>query len=144
MEQNDTIQLLRECDCGTKIAVNSIDDLSERAKSQQLKEIFARYRKEHEAIGKRILEELEKYKETGKNPSSFVKAMSWLKIKFKLLMQPSDHTVADLMMDGCNMGIKSLCRYHNKYDGATPQAKELSDSLVRIEEQLMKELHGYV
>lgn len=144
MELDDTIQLLKECDSGIKMAVNSIDELAEHVKSPNLREIFTKYRHEHEAVGKYIQDMLNKYNTDGKDPSGMAKAMSWLKINTKLLQEPTDHEVADLMMDGCNMGIKSICKYQNKYDGATKEAKSITDAIVQLEEKLMKELRPYL
>lgn len=144
MELDDTIQLLKECDSGIKMAVNSIDELAEHVKSPNLREIFTKYRHEHEAVGKCIQDMLNKYNTDGKDPSGMAKAMSWLKINTKLLQEPTDHEVADLMMDGCNMGIKSICKYQNKYDGATKEAKSITDAIVQLEEKLMKELRPYL
>ena len=87
---------------------------------------------------------LNKYNTDGKDPSGMAKAMSWLKINTKLLQEPTDHEVADLMMDGCNMGIKSICKYQNKYGGATKEAKSITDAIVQLEEKLMKELRPYL
>jgi hypothetical protein len=44
--------------------------------------------------------------------------MSWMKTNMKLSMEDSDATIADLMTDGCNMGVKSLNRYLNQYKAA--------------------------
>ena len=37
--------------------------------------------------------------------------MSFIKTNFKMGMNESDTTVAELITDGCNMGIKSLNKY---------------------------------
>lgn len=144
MEQDDTIQLLCECDSGVKLAVNSIDELAEHVAKEDLKEIFRRYRKEHEAIGKRIQDHLASYQEDGKDPTVMTKAMSWIKINAKLMQNPTDQEVADLMMDGCNMGIKSVCKYRNMYKSAKEEAKVIAKDIVDLEEKLMKELRSYL
>lgn len=144
MEQDDTIQLLCECDNGIKLAVNSIDELTEHATEENLKEVFKRYRKEHEAIGKRIQDMLAQYKEDGKDPTAMTKAMSWLKINAKMMQKPTDHEVADLMMDGCNMGIKSICKYQNMYKSANEKVKALAKDIIELDEKLMLELRPYL
>ncbi len=47
----------------------------------------------------------------------------------------SDATVADLITDGCNMGVKSLNRYLNRYAAADEKAKTVA-KLIRLEEKL--------
>lgn len=144
MEKDDTIKLLCECDSGIKIAVNSIDELTEHVVSITLKDILTQYRKDHEAIGKHIQDMLTKYQMEGKDPNSMVKAMSWLKINAKLIQNPTDHEVADIMMDGCNMGIKSVCKYRNQYRAANEEAKSIVEDIVSLEQKLMIELRSYL
>ena len=55
-----------------------------------------------------------------------------------------DETAADLITDGCNMGIKSLYKYMNQYPNADEKVKELCTRLISIEDQLRKELRSYL
>ena len=58
----------------------------------------------------------------------------------KMGMDNCDATIADLITDGCNMGIKSLYRYLNQYKAADEKAKNLCHRLITIEEQLRQSL----
>lgn len=144
MVKDDTIQLLDECDAGIKTAINSIQELIEYVKSDELRKIFIQYRNDHDTLAERLSKLLKKYHDEGKDPNPMAKAMSWLKINAKMLQESTDHTVADLMMDGCNMGIKSLCRYQNKYKAAEEDAKVIAKDLVDLEQKLMVELRAYL
>ena len=48
-----------------------------------------------------------------KEPNVMAQGMSWIKTNMRLAMNTSDETIAELMTDGCNMGVKSLSRYLN-------------------------------
>ena len=72
------------------------------------------------------------------------KSMSWLKTNMKMSMDKSDATVADLLTDGCNMGIKSLYKYMNQYPNAEAKVKNLCNNLIDIERELRKDLRGYL
>ena len=72
------------------------------------------------------------------------KGMSWVKTNMKLAMNESDNTIADLMTDGCNMGVKSLGRYLNQYKAASEQAKDVAKRLIALEDQLSVELRAYL
>ena len=72
------------------------------------------------------------------------KGMSWIETRMKLAMNDSDHTIADLMTDGCNMGVKSLGRYLNQYKAASEQAKDVTRRLIALEDQLLVELRKYL
>ena len=56
----------------------------------------------------------------------------------------SDKTVAGLIIDGCNMGIKSLCGYKNQYSSADTGAQEAAKRLIDIEEKLAHNLREYL
>ena len=64
------------------------------------------------------------------------KGMSWIKTNVKLGFDESDNTVADLITDGCNMGVKSLNKYLNKYKAADEESKDICKRLIKLEEQL--------
>lgn len=59
-------------------------------------------------------------------------------------MHNDDATIADLMTDGCNMGIKSLTKYLNQYSNANNEAKSLAKKLISIEEDLCNSLKEYL
>jgi len=67
-----------------------------------------------------------------------------MKSKMKLNMDESDATIADLMTDGCNMGVKSLNRYMNQYKAADEQSKDISKRLIKSESQLVEDIRGYL
>ena len=51
-------------------------------------------------------------------------------------MDESDATIADLITDGCNMGVKSLSRYLNQYQAADEETKDIAKKLIKQEEEL--------
>jgi hypothetical protein len=52
--------------------------------------------------------------------------------------------VADLITDGCDMGVKSLYRYLNQYKTANDKAKNLANKIIEEEESLRKEMKPYL
>ena len=72
------------------------------------------------------------------------KGMSWLKTNLMLSMDDSDACIADLITDGCNMGVKSLNKYLNQYTSADERAKDITKKLINMEEYLAVELREYL
>ena len=70
--------------------------------------------------------------------------MSTAKTNMELMMKPCDATIADLIIDGCSMGIKSLSKYLNQYTAADENAKDVCKKLIALEEQLARDLRGYL
>lgn len=144
MRSNDTIKLLRECDAGTKMAVSSIDEVLEKVTDSKLKELLQESKEHHKALEQNINTLLNQYQEDEKEPNPMAKSMSWMKTNMKLYMDNSDATIADLLTDGCDMGIKSLVRYLNQYKAADEESKSICNKLISIEEKLRKELWKYL
>lgn len=144
MVEQDTIKLLRECDAGTKMGITSIDDVLSHTRSDTLHKKLSHCKEEHEQLQGEIQQLLGKYKDEGKNPNPIAKGMSWMKTNMKLGMEDSDHVVADLMTDGCNMGVKSLSRYLNQYKAADENAKDVAKRLIKLEAQLAENIRPYL
>ena len=144
MENKDTIHLLKECDAGSKMAVTSLDEVMESVQDEKLKELLKKSKDHHEKLGNEIHTMLIQYHSEEKDPNPMAKSMSWLKTNMKMSMDKSDSTVADLLTDGCNMGIKSLYKYMNQYPSAEAKVKNLCNNLIDIERELRKDLRGYL
>lgn len=144
MIEQDTIKLLRECDAGIKMGVSAIDEVLEYVESQELKSCLLKSMEEHEKIKGNLLELLNEYHDDGKEPSVMAKGMSWIKTNFKLSVSESDDVVADLITDGCNMGVKSLYKYLNQYKSADEKSKDMAKKLISIEENLMANMRKFL
>lgn len=144
MVEQDTIKLLRECDAGIKMGVTSIHDVFEHIHSQKLRDILNGSKDEHDELDKELQELLGSYHDDGKNPNPIAKGMSWMKTNVKLGMDDSDNTIADLMTDGCDMGVKSLNRYLNQYAAADEKSKDLCKRLIKLEEKLRTQMQQFL
>lgn len=144
MIEQDTIKLLRECDAGIKMGVASIDEVYDYIESDKMKEHLNASKDEHDKLDKELQQLLGKYGDEGKNPNPMAKGMSWLKTNIMLTLNESDGTVADLMVDGCDMGVKSLSKYLNQYAAADEKSKDICKRLISLEENLGKQMRGYL
>ena len=144
MIEQDTIKLLRECDAGVKMGVSSIRDVLDFVKSRELREYLTQCKNEHIKLNDEIQAALERFHDEGKNPNPIAKGMSWIKTNVKLSVDESDETIADLMTDGCNMGVKSLNKYLNEYEAADEHAKDITKRLINLEEKLTVDIRKYL
>ncbi len=144
MIEQDTIKLLRECDAGVKMGVSSIDDVLKYVYSPDLKNFLVDSKQKHNELDSEIQQELDRFKDEGKEPNPIAKSMSWLKTNMKLIVNESDGTIADLITDGCNMGVKSLNMYLNKYEAADEKSKELTKKLIDLEEKLAIDIRRFL
>ena len=144
MIERDTIRLLRECDAGIKMGISSIGDVLDHVKDQAFRRSLTRCRDAHTKLQQEIQALLDQYRDDGKDPNPIAKGMSWMKTNVKLGMEESDATVADLITDGCNMGVKSLSKYLNQYKAADETSKDITKRLIALEEQLATHIRQYL
>ncbi len=144
MVQQDTIKLLRECDAGVKMGIASIEDVLDHVHDERLDKCLARCKQEHEKLRDEIKQLLDKYQDDGKEPNPIAKGMSWMKTNMKISIDGSDKTIAGLMTDGCNMGVKSLNKYLNQYAAADEVSKDITKRLINLEEQLTVDIREFL
>lgn len=144
MIQEDTIKLLRECDSGIKMGVASIDEVESYVSNKEFLNLLNVCKHEHDKLKDEIQVLLDKYQDEGKDPNPMAKGMSWIKTNVMLVINESDETIADLMTDGCNMGVKSLNKYLNKYKAADEVSKDITKRLINLEEKLAIDIRKFL
>ena len=141
---NDTVKLLRECDAGIQMGMETIEEVLEDVNSPDLRKFLEEAREKHWDMGDDLKRELDKYADEGKSPNAMAKGMSWIKTNMKMAFEPSDQTIAELVTDGCNMGVKSLNKYLNQFTEASEASKEIAKRLIDIEEKLAIDIRRFL
>ena len=144
MVEQDTIRLLRECDAGVKMGVTSIEDVVDRIQDKNFRQVLVESRQHHDELDRELQLLLHRCHDGGKEPNPMALGMSWMKTHAMLLVKPGDKTIADLMTDGCNMGVKSLHKYLNQYKAADESAKDITKKLVNLEQALAVGIRSYL
>lgn len=144
MDKQQTIDLLQECNAGSKMGVKSIDEALERVTDSSLKSILQENKNEHAVLGNEIHSLLIEMGSEEKDPPLMAKAMAWAETNIKLAIDNSSASVSDLITDGCNMGIKSLNKKLNDYPDADERAKNICQRLISMEEELENNLKSYL
>ena len=142
MIENDTVRLLRECDAGIRMGVDSIKLVIDKVKGDGLRDTLTRCREQHESLGDEVRGLLDEYRDGGKKPNPIARSVSWIKTNVEMTMDHSDETIAALMTDGCNMGVKSLSRYLNQYAAADEQSRSIAKRLISIESDAAESLRS--
>ena len=141
---HDTKALLLECGAGVQMAVGAIDDVLGQTRDKKLEQALLSCREAHKALGQQTKALLDAEHIPEKGANAMARGMSWLKTSTKLAVSPADETVADLITDGCNMGVKTLYRYLNEYKAADEKSKAIAKDLIGLEESLRADLASYL
>ena len=144
MIQEDTVKLLRECNAGIKMGVDSIEEIIDEAADRRLVKMLRETKEEHKRLGMETHRLLNRYGDEGKDPNPLANGMSWIKTNVMMAVDAGDSTIADLITDGCNMGVKSLSRYLNQYKAADEESKNIAKQLISSESDLAQGLRTYL
>ena len=140
----DTINLLKECNSGIKMGVESINNVMPYVKSESLRSVLNACKDKHAVLGDETHKALISADENTKNAHPIAQVMSDMKIRASVTLKKSDNTVADVMTDGCNMGIKSIYKYLNQYNQADDNSKSIAHRLISAEQELRTDLRGFL
>ena len=140
----DDIELLKECDAGVKMGIQGISNIIDDAFGEDFKNMLEKYEGEHVNILNKIHKKLDEYGASTKEPNPMAEVGSKMTTAMKLMMNDSDEKIADLMMDGCNMGIKSVSRYMNEYAGSSKEVMDIANNVITLEQNFMNELRQYL
>lgn len=144
MPNDDTIKLLIECNSGIRMGVDGINEVIDHVENKELLDILNKYLQDHKKLGDKTHEYLNKFHDDAKDPNPLAKAMSVIKVNLKMIQGNKDEHIADLMTDGCNMGIKSIAKYLNKYPNALDEIKSIAYDVIKLEENFQLDLRKFL
>jgi len=144
MQKEDTINLLRECNLGIKMGIGSLNEVLDKVESTDLEEKLKQSRNRHEDLETKTQLLLNRYGDEEKQPNVIAKGMSWIKTNVMLGIDESDKTVAGLVTDGCNMGIKTINGYLNDYKEADEEVVKIAHDIIKEENSLLSEIKEYL
>lgn len=141
---NDTVRLLRECDSGVKMGVSSIEDVMDDVQNRQLYDTLNGSLQEHRRLEQETRKILREFGEPDRDPPAIARGMSKMKTEIKMMTDDKDAAVADLIVTGCNMGVKSLSKYLNQFGAADERSKDIAKKLIAMESDLSENMRGYL
>ena len=131
-----TRKLLEECSSGCRMAADSFGQVREYVRDTNLLRLIDDYTEKHRQLEEEAASLLKEAGNEEKEPGVMASTLSWF--------TSSNSQVAKLLMDGCNMGIKTLGEKANRYGNADRKASSLTQKIIRTEEELMKKLQEYL
>ena len=135
IENHDSVLLLQDCIAGCKMALESMDDVREHTDDKQLRELIDKYYDEHTGLSVDCRDMLDKAGADIKEPGVFAKMAAKLQTAMKMAVNDDQSQAAKLLTEGCNMGVKSLNQYLNRY-GSLNEYRDADSKSVAIAERL--------
>ena len=143
-DKEASIALLRETNAGIQMGVSSLGGILGDVKDSVLRQVIHDSKLEHDRLGGEAHKLLHLYGSDTKEPHPVAKAMSTAKTAVKMAADRSDRTAAELITDGCAMGIKSLNHYLNVYKNADTNVMDLTKQVISSEERLINNVKSFL
>jgi len=121
--------------------IEHLMDITEDGKF--LKQLSTQF-KEYTDINTAAKEMLNQNHFSAKDISSFEKMSTYLMINLKTLTDKSTSHIAEMMIDGSNMGILDATKIIKEYSDAEPDILNLMKKLLKIEENNVKALKEFL
>lgn len=112
--------------------------------NEKLKNVINDYNQQHIKIGDECHNLLNKYGSNEKDPQPMAKAMSFISTEVKMMTENKTKKAAEIMMDGCNMGIKSVSSYINQYSHADNESVNMANRIVKLEQSFIEDLREFL
>lgn len=142
--EKQTIAILEECCKGCKMAVDSMNQISEYVYDEKLKKIIFDSKKKHMELEEKAIAALNDHQREEKEPGVMASTFSKVMTDMKMMMKDDSRQVAKLMMDGCNMGIQSIMEVLHTNPGADKKSKEIAKEIIAEEEKFVEAIKPFL
>ncbi len=140
----ENINALDEISKGTCMGVDAIDYILEKVEDVELKKTLELERNKYKDIFKKIEDIYPKYNNDEVHKTSVMnKAMTWYGINMKTLTDHSTSKLAELLLQGTNMGIIEGRKILNNKD-LDKQVKNIINEYVSMQEDSVEKLKTFL
>ena len=143
MEETE-INVLDELHKGTCMGMDAICYIMDKVKDQEFKDVLKTQYDQYEKISNRIKDMYPEYSDKDpKETNAMNKMMTWYGIQMKTMNDQSNSKIAELLMQGTNMGIiegRKLLNHKN----ADENVNELVSEYVEMQERAVERLKKFL
>jgi len=136
-----TYEILKECNSGCRMALNSIEQLAVYL-SQELQDLFCKYKEDYEKIEKESIRFSEGKLQEEKLSEKAAETFAWISAEVKMMLNDDSSKIAEMMIDGANMGIKSITEKLNRY--SEKESISLAKKFEKTCEKLIQDMKKYL
>ena len=136
--------ILNELNKGIKMGMDSISNVSEKVQDDRFKQDLKYQYDEYNKILNEVNDELTKFDDFPKEINPMQKAMSWMGVEMNTMMDKSNSKIAELMIQGTNMGIIEGVKLLNQNPNADEEVKNVLNKFIKFQENTIEQLKKYL
>lgn len=136
--------ILNQINQGIKMGMDSISNVSEKVQDSRLKdELLFQYDKYNEILNE-VNDELTNYDDFPKDLNPMQKAMGWMGVEMNTLTDKSNSKIAELMIQGTNMGIIEGVKLLNHNPDTNQSIKNILNKFIDFQQNNVEQLKKYL
>ena len=140
----ENINALDEIHKGSCMGMDAIDFIKDKVEDENLQKEMDREYSEYKTIKKQIEDIYSKYDDGNPHKTSAMnKVMTWSGIEMKTMTDTSNSKIAELLLQGVNMGIIEGRKILNNKK-MNKEVTEIVDSYVKMQEKNVENLKEYL
>ena len=142
--KKDNINALDEIHKGATMGIDAVSMILEKVKAKDLKQVLTKQLHSYQDIAKKIDEIYPKYNEGNPHSTNLMnKAMTWSGIEMKTMNDDSNSKLAELLLQGVNMGIIEGRKILNK-KRIDEEIESIVSDYVTMQEKIVEILKKYL
>ena len=138
------IEILKEVNKNSKIGIDGINFILEKAIDNDFKNMLYSQKDEYQNIYDRSKNLLLQNNEYLENTQTLQKAMSWIGIQMSTLKNATDSKLAEILIQGNDMGIIKGTKLLNSLPFKTNGIRNLLNDFVELQQENIEELKKYL
>ena len=143
MKENN-INILDEISKGCSMGENALKDIMEKAEDNDFKNLLRKHLEQYKTISKKIDDLYNDYSDDEPQELNVMeKTMTWYGIQMRTMTDSSTSKLAELLMQGNNMGIIEGRKLLNNKE-MSKDIEKVTDEFVRMQEKAVEELKEYL
>lgn len=136
--------VLNEINKGIKMGMDSISNVSEKVQDENFKkDLKFQYDKYNDILNK-VSAELSNYNDFPKELNPMQKTMGWMSVELNTIEDKSNSKIAEMMLQGTNMGIIKGVKLLNHNPNIDEPIKNILTEFVQFQENTVEQLKKYL
>ena len=136
--------ILNELNKGIKMGMDSISNVSEKVQDDRFKQDLKYQYDEYNKILNEVNNELTNYDDFPKELNPMQKAMGWMDVELNTISDKSNSKIAEMMIQGTNMGIIEGVKLLNQNPEADDEVKNVLNEFIKFQENTLEQLKKYL
>ena len=136
--------ILNQLTKGIKMGMDSISTISDQISDKELRDDLKFQYDEYNNLLNQVDTELKNYDAFPKELNPMQKAMGWMSIKWSTLDDKSDSKIAEMMLQGLNMGIIEGIKLSHSNKDAEGNIPTILNNFINFQENSIQKLKKYL